>query len=334
MIVGDGQSNFTERVLVNGTVLSTNPFVGALGESWDNLTLPLAPAVFPGDAAEAIVKIDTSRPKNDCLTGGAFILSTTVQDTDNDGLLDKWETTSGLTDPNGRALPNLPAMSANPLRKDVFFELGGLWSEGWDPNTTGQVPTPGPHNHLPPPAVLKSIAEALKNSPVANPNGISGVAAHFDVGPLAAYHALGPDYGSTDADSYLVSTGARGGELIREVACVNSPTLTCQFPKFPGTVSWKIGFQVLRDAPVAPNGAELTAAEADACLATGGCRQRFDLVRKDIFHYVLNAHGRGIPKNPCVNADGTPDMACREQSRLPYAAQFVGHRRFARGHCS
>ena len=38
MIVGDGQSNFSERVLFNGHVIASNPFTGALGDSWDSPT--------------------------------------------------------------------------------------------------------------------------------------------------------------------------------------------------------------------------------------------------------------------------------------------------------
>jgi hypothetical protein len=65
--------------------------------------------------------------------------------------------------------------------------------------------------------------------------------------------------------------------VIREIACVpdhdgdpDTPEIHCQFPDYPGTVSWKIGFQLYRDAPVGPGGEELTPAEQDtqqtACL--------------------------------------------------------------------
>ncbi len=158
------------------------------------------------------------------------------------------------------------------------------------------------HNHLPTPAVLKLVGDAFKSAPVSNPDGTTGIRAHFDAGP--AYHSIDATaYASTDADEYLVpSILARGGESIVETACMPSATRTCQFPDFPGTVSWKIGFQLYRDAPVAADGAELTPAEEDACEAskaagTGGCRQRFDSIRRDFFHYVLYAHARGIPKS-------------------------------------
>jgi hypothetical protein len=146
MIVGDGQSNFSERVLFNGSPIATNPFVSSLGGTWDNPTFTIAPRaseIFPGNAASATVTIDHQGLTSfDCLTGGAFIFSTTVQDTDRDGLLDVWETTSGLTDPRGQMLPNLASMGANPLHKDVFFELGALWSNGWDRTPRGRCRHP------------------------------------------------------------------------------------------------------------------------------------------------------------------------------------------------
>src|SRR5262249_30408837 len=87
----------------------------------------------------------------------------------------------------------------------------------------------------------------------------------------------------------------------------------CQFPDYPGTVSWKIGFQLIRDAPVGPHGEELTlkqqAKQQHACIkadaesiASGhtprqlNCRRRFDAARRHFFHYGLYAHARGMPK--------------------------------------
>src|SRR5262249_26777137 len=140
-----------------------------------------------------------------------------------------------------------------------------------------------------------------------NPDGTFGIHAHFDVGPN--YHAVDfPNYSSTDADEYLVpSSQAFGGESIAEVACVPTATRKCQFPDYPGTVSWKIGFQVYRDAPVGPEGSELSGQDQDKCEAaefagTGTCRHRFDKTRKDYFHYVLYAHTRGVVKSADPNS--------------------------------
>ena len=99
---------------------------------------------------------------------------------------------------------------------------------------------------MPPPEVFKMLGERYS---------ANAITAHFDVGDITAYHSLGGDYASIDADGYLVpSSLARGGELIRETACVpdtqDPPRWHCQFPDYPGTVGWMAGFQHYRDQPV------------------------------------------------------------------------------------
>ena len=124
-----------------------------------------------------------------------------------------------------------------------------------------------------------------------------------------AYHALVPPnlspsaipnpYASLVADDYIIGAGgtsgsdpalARGGELIHETACeprIRSTTTTtrytvdqsvdCQFPEFPGTVSWKRGFSCTR-------------------------KHVFDANRKDSFRFGLYAHAKATPKSllPCL----------------------------------
>src|SRR5207244_787553 len=80
-------------------------------------------------------------------------------------------------------------------------------------------------------------------------------------------------------------------------------------PDYPGTVSWKIGYQLYRDQPVANNGTELSPALQDACEASSGrpaiCsdgRRRFDSNRDGLFRWVLYAHARGTPKSTDKNS--------------------------------
>jgi hypothetical protein len=142
----------------------------------------------------------------------------------------------------------------------------------------------------------------------------NGITPHFDIGNIAAYHALGivsypdwvDDYTSTEADEFLVpSELARGGEVVDERAC-DPEVPTCQFPAFPGTVGWKVGVQLYRDAPVANNGDELPTPEPPP--GWDG-RRRFDRNRRDLVHYVLNAHYRGKPRSvfPCLDTSTEPD---------------------------
>jgi hypothetical protein len=86
---------------------------------------------------------------------------------------------------------------------------------------------------------------------------------------------------------------------VKEVACVNNDVpddpRVCQFPDYPGTIAWKFGLQAVRDSWEAANGDQLSENNQATCQANGGgtnCRRRFDLARKDIFHYVFFGHTR------------------------------------------
>ena len=70
----------------------------------------------------------------DCLYYSAIILSTTVQDSDGDGLLDIWETTSGLTDPDGQPLPDLAAMGARRTQR-ICSSRSARWQRPRDQPT-------------------------------------------------------------------------------------------------------------------------------------------------------------------------------------------------------
>ena len=83
---------------------ATNPFVSANGPKWDNHDVQ-RDAAHPGSAtvgSDDRLRTVTVTPNglfSDCLSYSAIIFSTVVQDTDDDGLVDVLETTSGLDDP-------------------------------------------------------------------------------------------------------------------------------------------------------------------------------------------------------------------------------------------
>jgi hypothetical protein len=272
--------------------------------------------------------------------------------------------------PTGDELPKLKQMGGGSDQRDIFIEFNDMWAAGADPNADPPFPgttygsltapykiLPGPppsivtvsvtdtvgHRHTPTPEVLKLVGDAY---------AAQGIRPHFDVGDIATYHALGfiqhtdweDDYGEviTDlqgnpcpanpsGDCYLVPSDlARGGEILQEKPC--DPTHpACHFPAYPGTVHWKLGLQMIRDAPVHNDGSELTLAQVTDPedpnffdWDNGEHRRRFDFARRGVFHYVLNAHARGKPRSlPCLfngnpapydldnvpDPDGTPD-AC------------------------
>src|SRR4030095_2221297 len=283
------------------TPLATNPFPFSgpgSDRSWNTVTYDVSANMnLKADSAEygetVTTKIDhTSTSPYECLAWSAMIFSTTVRDADKDGLPDRLEEASGLKSPDGKALPDLHGMLASPLHKDIFIEMGALKGDAGSDAYTADG-----HNHLPNAAVLRLVGDAYKNAPVANPgDGTTGIVPHCDVGPN--YSSLGPDY-VPDAvtNSYLVLPAySRGGELINEADEPGG-----QFPGYPGTVSWKIGYQILRDAPENEDGSAMSDAAMNACNSTAAnCRRRFDQDRMNFFHYVLYAHYRGKAKEPCV----------------------------------
>jgi hypothetical protein len=284
-IVGDGQANFSERLLFNGAVVANNPFTGALGPAsdpaWDSPTFTVTDTTQSALADPASTVVDrVGVTPYDCLSWGAVVFSTTVRDTDGDGLLDIWESSpTALLDPNGRPLPNLRAMGADPNMKDIFIEVGYLKSSVTTSNPL--QPSVPPHSHLPSKKAIDMLGDAFARAPVTNPNGRSGIRMHVDVGA---------SYQTQPADPYVIPAAqARGGEAIDERTCL--PGSNCQFQDFAGTIGWKSGYRFYRDQPLN------YATESDCVAAGAACIRRFDRNRKDMFHYALFAHAIGLPRS-------------------------------------
>jgi hypothetical protein len=347
-IVADGSVQKSERLMFGDTALNPvpppntivhaptqvgnlNPFQGADGPTtdpaWDSTKTFNPPLSTDAISATVIVDHDSFTPF-DCLSWGAIIFSTTVQDTDGDGIPDRVESVSGLIDPEGRRLPNLAAMGAHPDHKDLFVEVGymGTIVNPNDPTTfvkygpTGaQVVDQVGHNHRPTLNVIEQLATAFKNAPVDNPDGFKGINVHVDVGNTYQLPAPTPTAQTCrDPLTWAVTCAiipyiddpadpspsnkqqlARGGEFMLETKCggLGLPlSTTCTFQDYPGTVGWKVGFQYFRDAPENPDGTQKAVADEDSCKASNTCQRfRFDPERLGFFHYTLFAHALGAP---------------------------------------
>jgi hypothetical protein len=90
VIIGEGQSNFSEQVLFNNDtahVLATNPFISEVGAAWDNPTFLIdnthnqdLQSGLAGDASAIVTINHDAFTPYDCLSGGAFIFRTTIED--------------------------------------------------------------------------------------------------------------------------------------------------------------------------------------------------------------------------------------------------------------
>ena len=167
-----------------------------------------------------------------------------------------------------------------------------------------QITSDVSHSHRPSKTALDMVARALKNA---------GVTPHFDVGcnyqplpsgatadpactygpplPLPASCASGATW--TPSCAIIPVQFASGGEHAEETACDPESDAPCQFPYNAGTVGWKSGYQYFRDVVF-----------------------HFDPLRFNIFHFVLSAHALGLPKESCLDANGTPDPACQQNNIL------------------
>jgi len=281
-IVGGGQKNSLQRLSFNGVQIATNPFVGTKGNFWDDLTYEVgfgSRNLVPGNAASVTTQVDQAGFFH-CLAWSAIVFSTTVQDTDEDGLLDIWEAQGFKDLRTGAVLVNLPRMGANPLHKDIFVESDYMQEFVLDPLSELK----GLHSHKFSKETIDRVGDAFNKAPVHNPDGIDGIRAHFDVQnpgtPLAERYA---------ADAYIIPAEiGEGGDVLDERSpatfCKTFSVESCQFPMQPGLISWKKGFQHIKQARVPP---DLTKAY-------------FNSSRNFTHHYALAAHALALHAKDAV----------------------------------
>jgi hypothetical protein len=297
-IVGNGQSNKLEQVylnnydangnLVHSTVLpsiyGTNPpFPGKYNTTWDNPTWfpntypttsytgSAASAIMPNEFAESAVVVPSSSNKG-CVSWGAVVMSTTVQDSDRDGLLDVWEQNDGYcdaganrglttqgscplqaTDPSWVSLP-----AANPGSQDIFVQLDYMCGANAD-GTANCDSTNGGISFAPNANVVPSLITAYANR---------GITLHVN-----------------PADSHIIT---------QQVCTDNTSVSPPQYCPFPGpagvgVVGWKAGFEFLKNQP-------LNYPDEASCVAAGPlCVRRFQPGRRNSYHEVIFANSSASP---------------------------------------
>jgi len=117
-------------------------------------------------------------------------------DADGDGLWDDWEQSGVDTNGDGSADLNLPALGANPNRKDIFLEIDFMNCAV----AGGDCPAGDTHSHQPKMAAVNAVIAAFANAPVTNPDGSTGISLHVEVDDAIAHQnflALGCGFGSS-----------------------------------------------------------------------------------------------------------------------------------------
>jgi hypothetical protein len=279
-IVANGQLNKGETVSFGSnalkslytTTLGSNapPFPGIYG-TWDNPTWLVGKFVngsVPGFDTSETTSVVPSATNSGCVSWGTIILSTTVQDTDNDGLIDAWEQpdaqgNQGYTDAVSGQWVALPG--ADPLKKDIFVEVDYL-TDLSDSNPANA------HSHLPKQAALDGVAAAFSGQ---------HINVHFDLGPgiyqsdtnVITYPVPIPNPLPTGT---LAPQAGSGGKAIPESAllCQDGATL-CAYPNQPA-VGWKGDFVNVQNSLTLGN---------------------FQPGRGQSYHYVFFGHSLGAPRS-------------------------------------
>src|SRR6185436_6855529 len=131
--------------------------------AWSNPTftvtssMPGTNSALYGEEVQTTVDHSKTSPF-DCLSWAAIVFSTTVMDAEGDGLVDKLEDQSGLLNPAGEPYADIHAMHASSEHKDLLVEVSHMLTDV--SLTYGGTPGPA-HDHMPTPAVLKIVGDAL-----------------------------------------------------------------------------------------------------------------------------------------------------------------------------
>ena len=111
----------------------------------------------------------------DCAVLAGTVFGVTAKDTDGDGLVDSWEKHGYDHDGDGVVDVDLPALGANPKKKDIFVQIDYMVG--------------GDHTHKPIQAGIDMVVESFANAPVSNPDGTKGINLHVDVKNALAHQA-------------------------------------------------------------------------------------------------------------------------------------------------
>jgi hypothetical protein len=181
----------------DGNIMSVNTVFGLepdTGTTYDGGTslLRAQARVFPGSTVEIVFSI---QDLGDSILDSAVFLDKffwsldancgggAQEDTDGDGLLDHWEEDGVRVNVDGtEVFVDLPAMGADPMRKDIFVEVDYMVAEPGCLPFVDTICFSG-HSHEPKYRAMEKIIYSFYLAPVPNPDGSTGINLHVDYGP-------------------------------------------------------------------------------------------------------------------------------------------------------
>jgi len=289
-IVGDGKSNKFQTVYLSSGTNSLvalpslygnrlPPFPGYYG-TWDNPTWTFPSASTPANpisagSSLATTQVVPSMSNQGCVSWGAVIVSTTVKNSDNDGILDSWKTNQGYCDVSmnpscsGHGDPAwVDLTGAAPGQEDVFLQYDYLCNSV----SNGSCATGGGHYSFDP---------RLAVDPADNTTAVGKVVTAFDShrgSPKPfSLHAI-PGNAIDETQSFLTCTDS-------------SPTPVCPFPGESGTIGYREGLTYLKNQNIDTQTGALSCNPAN----DPNCVPVFQHGKKDSYHYALFSHGVGLP---------------------------------------
>jgi hypothetical protein len=301
-IVGSGQSNKFQTVYLSSTLVtgavSTKaqlpslygnlpPFPGYYG-TWDNPTW-----TFPAgngnpvleDAVSATTQVVPTPSNQGCVSWGAVIVSTTVKNNDNDGLLDVWKKGQGYCD----ASINEGVCNVGNVSDPAWVDLSGA--------TLGTQLNPHPDVFVQLDYMCSNVTGSSPSAPGSCTVSADGSKYSFDPRLSAdgtnALQKVLDAFANKDVTLHAIPTHA-----VQELPCTdttdtNGNPLLCPFPNQPGVVGWPGGFVFYENEMV--NTADGNLDDCAAANPPATCVPVFQHGRKDSYHHALFAHALGLP---------------------------------------
>lgn len=199
-----------------GNAITINSVVG-LAEDDDSTfdgTTPVLTAITPAelnDDGEILVTF-TIQDVGDSIYDSAVLIDNArwlfgpdceagiIPDADGDALPDDWETNGLDVDGDGDIDLDLPALGADPQRKDIFLEIDWMFEE----ETCVWLICWGGEDFSPRQVAIDQMVAAFANAPVPNPDGTTGITLHVDAGALGGGNAVphSDDLGASVGNQY------------------------------------------------------------------------------------------------------------------------------------